>query len=579
MSRLIFNMAAKCDKAGRSENQDNYWVCPDLTHWDAPTGKTVGNDEDIELSDKGALLVVADGMGGMNAGEKASELVIAGVKKRFSNILDDILSDEEAIKKFIKDTITEADQSVKNYAKSNRSAEGLGSTIVLLWILNDRAYCGWCGDSRIYRYNPNNELIRLSHDHSYVQGLVDDGKISEEDAFDHPDGNIITRSLGDNGDVANPEIMVYDVCERDVFLLCSDGLCGLLQDKEIEEIVSTNCSSTKDALAALWEAGTKAGWSDNATIDLLYVISGGKHPKGVAVGYPIKKQTGSTKKTSESKKNSNKSVVSSESAAVKFLKSPYLYYILVVAIAVLGLALYQTCSSNSNGEQKKFNVTIGTGGYTISSQTDENNEQNGNSNTGDSNGYLGGHNPGNQNNGNTGVNQQNNNNGRNTNGNNSHNNVNGNNGRTNGNNSGNNGNNGANNSGNNASTIISSINGQQGISPSQEPTQIQPDPQYLQQLETVRRDIGNVREAWRTVCQKRNITKGEKDRLNNFVKNVTHLAEKTNPSYKCLDKSSQKEIDGWLKLANQIKANINNIPLLDNQQPTQGGGHGYYIFN
>lgn len=566
MSRLIFNMAAKCDKAGRLENQDNYWVCPDLTHWDAPTGKTVGNDEDVELSEKGALLVVADGMGGMNAGEKASELVIAGVKKRFSNIPDSILSDEEEIKKFIKDTITEADQSVKDYAKTNRSAEGLGSTIVLLWILNERAYCGWCGDSRIYRYNPNNELIRLSHDHSYVQGLVDEGKISEEDAFDHPDGNIITRSLGDNGDVADPEIMVYDVCERDVFLLCSDGLCGLLQDKQIEDIVSTNCSSTKDALAALWEAGTNAGWSDNATIDLLYVISGGKHPKGVAVGYPIKKKTDLKKRTSDSKKVSNNSVISSESTAVKFLRPPYLYYILVVAIGILCLALYHTCSFHSNSEQENFYFTIGTGD-TISSQTNENAGQTGNANTGDNEINGGSQNQGSLNNGNTGANQHNgNSNGRNNNGSNGHNNTNPNTGSSNGTNGGNNSNTGTNNGGNNASQIISSINGQQGgnSNPPRE-EQTRPDPQYMKQLNDVRKDVKSVRSDWRNVLRFGDVTKSEYNRLKNFATNVSHLADKNNPSYKCLDAKTQNEINSWLPLVNEINNNLGRLRVVEDE--------------
>ena len=87
MSRIIFNLAAKCDRAGRSQNQDNYWVCPDLTKWDAPLEKIVGTDEDVELSDKGSLLVVADGMGGMNAGEVASKLVIEGIKKSMASIM------------------------------------------------------------------------------------------------------------------------------------------------------------------------------------------------------------------------------------------------------------------------------------------------------------------------------------------------------------------------------------------------------------------------------------------------------------------------------------------------------------
>ena len=281
MSRIIFNLAAKCDAAGRSQNQDNYWVCPDLTKWNAPTDKVLGTDEDVELSDKGALLVVADGMGGMNAGEVASQLVIEGIKKKFSKIPDSLLSNEAEIMSFIHSAIVESDESIKKYAKEHREAEGLGSTIVLLWLLNGRAFCGWCGDSRIYRFNPNNELVRLSHDHSYVQSLVDEGKITEEEAFDHPDGNIISKALGDNGNKAEPEIRVYDVYSRDVFLLCSDGLCGLLQDTEINDIIQETCTSSKDSLDALWKKGEKAGWSDNATIDLLCIVEGGKktYPK------------------------------------------------------------------------------------------------------------------------------------------------------------------------------------------------------------------------------------------------------------------------------------------------------------
>ena len=115
MSRIIFNLAAKTDRAGRpsSPNQDNLWVCPDLTNFGAPIDKIVGTDEDVELSDKGALLVIADGMGGMNAGEVASKLVIDGIKKKFSNIPKSILTDESEIKQFISNAMIESDESIK----------------------------------------------------------------------------------------------------------------------------------------------------------------------------------------------------------------------------------------------------------------------------------------------------------------------------------------------------------------------------------------------------------------------------------------------------------------------------------
>lgn len=363
MSRVSFNVAAKCDKAGRTQNQDNYWVCPDLSRVNDSFEDVIGKDKDVALSDKGALLVVADGMGGMNAGEKASELVIKGVQKGFSSIPEGILGNDDQMLSFIRDVIVSSDQSVKDYAKTNREADGLGSTIVLLWLWGGKAYCGWCGDSRIYRYNPNNSLVRLSHDHSYVQELVDDGKIEPEEAFDHPDGNIVTRALGDNGEKANPELKVYDICERDMFLLCSDGLCGLLQDKQIEDIISVNCSSTKDALAALWKAGESEGWTDNATIDLLNIVEGGARPKGVAVGYPVIRKKVEQKPKETSRKNTGgKEKEQSEDGIGKFFKPPFLYVYAVVALLLLGFILLKTCSSRrdatNNNSDNEFTAEV-----------------------------------------------------------------------------------------------------------------------------------------------------------------------------------------------------------------------------
>ena len=120
MNRIIFNIAAKTDRAGRpsTPNQDNIWVCPDLTKFGTSTDKILGTEEDIELSENGALLVVADGMGGMNAGEVASRLVIDGIKKKFSNIPDSILTDESEIQQFISNAIIESDESILKSASN-----------------------------------------------------------------------------------------------------------------------------------------------------------------------------------------------------------------------------------------------------------------------------------------------------------------------------------------------------------------------------------------------------------------------------------------------------------------------------
>ncbi|WP_301423402.1 MULTISPECIES: PP2C family protein-serine/threonine phosphatase [Bacteroides] len=352
MSRITFNIAAKCDKAGRAQNQDNYWVCPNLDN--IQDSSTIGNDADVELSSKGALMVVADGMGGMKSGEKASEFVIEGIKAKFRNIPNDILNDDNAITSFIKNAIIEADQSIKEYAKVHRESEGMGSTIVLLWILGEKAYCAWCGDSRIYCYNPQNTLVRLSHDHSYVQSLVDDGKITEDEAFDHPDGNIITRSLGDSGEKASPETKIYPIHRRDVFLLCSDGLCGLLNDSKIDSILADNCTSSKDALAALWKEGEKEGWSDNATIEVVCITEGGTTPTRKAFGY----DEGKPKPISVSKSKDNR-VKKNTDVLPNFWQNNknYILILAIVALVAMGIIWFFNREKKSGGSSnQEFNV-------------------------------------------------------------------------------------------------------------------------------------------------------------------------------------------------------------------------------
>ena len=290
MSRTILNFTAICDKAGRPNNQDNFWICPDLSSYATTGTVTIGSSStEVELTEKGALLVVADGMGGMSAGEVASQIVIDSVKRTFSDLKSVSLSNSNAIKSFIKQAIIDADKEMKKHAESHPETRGMGSTIVLVWILDKTVYVGWCGDSRAYCYNAQNGLVRLTHDHSYVQELVDNDKLSEEDAFDHPDSNIITRSLGDSGEKANPDVKEYPLHTGDTFLLCSDGLCGLLRDSEIENIMAQN-SSIGNCLNALWKQGSSIGWTDNTTIELAKVLEGGIKPTAIPVGYETYKK-------------------------------------------------------------------------------------------------------------------------------------------------------------------------------------------------------------------------------------------------------------------------------------------------
>lgn len=259
----------------RTNNEDNFQVAVDL----ASDKMQWINNEVYSLGEKGTLLVVADGMGGMNAGEVASELAIETVREYFSaeRLTDEILKNRYSIEKYMNEVIVAADARIKQEAKLRPETRGMGTTIVIGWILDGKLYVSWCGDSRAYVYNPVAGLHQISKDHSYVQGLVDKGAISKEDAFDYPDSNIITRSLSDGMTKAKPESLLkpYELCNQDIVLLCTDGLNGMLRDSEIEDVIRNN-EIDMDCLAdELIKAACEAAGSDNITICLCQILEGG----------------------------------------------------------------------------------------------------------------------------------------------------------------------------------------------------------------------------------------------------------------------------------------------------------------
>lgn len=302
--KIIFRLTAFSAAAGKYNpeapldgNEDNFYVDDDLN--DEILGR-FQTDEDIVMSDCGCLMVVADGMGGMNAGEVASELAIDTVKDYFApgKITPDLAESPVDRRKYLEQVIKEADKRIKTDAKENPAHEGMGSTIILAWIVGDKMTVSWCGDSRAYRFNPINGLEPLSRDHSYVQELVNQGALEYEDTFEHPQGNIVTRSLGDPNNAAKPETRQFDVYNEDIILLCSDGLSGVLRDRKtkdhngtyypgenIEDIIAAHTSSMTECRDALLDAAEKADWYDNVTVLLCQIESGaGKAPKKQIVG-------------------------------------------------------------------------------------------------------------------------------------------------------------------------------------------------------------------------------------------------------------------------------------------------------
>ena len=290
MKDIKFTLAARCEAAGRESNEDNYQIIADI----ATDRHGFTANEELTSGNLGTLLVVCDGMGGMNAGEVASAIAVQTVKDCFckSKITKDALARPE---KFITTAIQAADAAIKAESKRNPATEGMGSTIVLVWLLHGKAYIGWCGDSRAYRYNAVSGLERLSHDHSYVQELVDAGSITEELAFFHPNNNIITRSLGDPRGAAQPDVRAFDIQQGDIYLLCSDGLCGCLQDHQIQEVIEQHHATVSECRDALWAADEAAGWHDNVTTILAQITAGGIPPVKHVADTPADKSVSASK--------------------------------------------------------------------------------------------------------------------------------------------------------------------------------------------------------------------------------------------------------------------------------------------
>lgn len=262
---MDIQIAAKTDVGlVRKNNEDSFVVCADLS---APDWTCHETSEPIRLGKYGSLLVVADGMGGANAGEVASAIAVETVKALFlPETLEKIVSNEAEIIPFLTTVIGTADTNIRNKSKEDSSTKGMGTTIVLTWILNGKAYLSWCGDSRCYLFNEKIGYLRLSNDHSYVQSLVDKGELDPEMAFDHPYSNIITQCLGDAENHANPDSRIQQLRNGDVIMLCSDGLCGYCRDNQIADIVLENCNDVVVCRDKLVEAALEEGGFDNVTL-------------------------------------------------------------------------------------------------------------------------------------------------------------------------------------------------------------------------------------------------------------------------------------------------------------------------
>jgi protein phosphatase len=221
------------------------------------------NEDSYFINDKVGLYVVADGMGGHEGGEIASEIAVKTVGKILSTYLD---SPQENTRHAVHEALQKANDEIIQMKKRYIELTSMGTTIVLSIFLNDLHYFTHLGDSRIYLYNKKDELIQLTIDDSLVTGMVKRGIINEEQARTHELRNIVTRYLG-AVDLDLPEVKYCHLGVEDCILLCTDGLTGMLEDKEILSIIKRNFSAGPQSVCnALIEQANKNGGADNITV-------------------------------------------------------------------------------------------------------------------------------------------------------------------------------------------------------------------------------------------------------------------------------------------------------------------------
>ncbi|MGA7749114.1 MAG: Stp1/IreP family PP2C-type Ser/Thr phosphatase [Gallionella sp.] len=243
------------------------------------------NEDSIACEPAYGLVVLADGMGGYNAGEVASGIAVSVVVTEVSHRLQDaspIDRDEESGEELgvmlLRDNIQKANASIFHAAESQPQYSGMGTTIVSGLFYDNRVATGHVGDSRMYRLR-GEVLETITRDHSVLQEQIDGGIISIEDARLSKNKNLVTRAVGIDAEVV-PEIHVHDVLVGDVYLLCSDGLNDMVEDDDIQATLHALQSNLPLAANQLIQMANDNGGRDNISVILVKVKGKFSVPRG-----------------------------------------------------------------------------------------------------------------------------------------------------------------------------------------------------------------------------------------------------------------------------------------------------------
>lgn len=211
------------------------------------------------------LFIVADGMGGHNAGDYASKCTVETVVGEIRN------SFEKNPTIIVKKAIETANGRIRELAASDENLFGMGTTLVVATVIGKYLQVANVGDSRLYLVGKQG-IRQITRDHSLVEEMIRLGGLSREDARKHPDKNIITRAIGAKDEV-EPEFFTEELEPGDIILMCSDGLSNMLEDKEIEKIVQNEePAEMKEKAEALINAANNNGGKDNIAVVLVKIL-------------------------------------------------------------------------------------------------------------------------------------------------------------------------------------------------------------------------------------------------------------------------------------------------------------------
>jgi len=269
------------------------------------------------------LFAVADGIGGAKAGEVASGLAADAVQESFG----DGATGEARVAALIE----EANRRVFRRASEDREASGMGTTMTVALVEDERVAIGHVGDSRAYLYR-GGRLEQLTDDHSLVAELVRSGKLTPEEAEAHPQRSVITRALGTDSEV-DVDTFAVPAKPGDLFLLCSDGLTAMVDDDTIVEAIEQHRSNLAEAAKALVNAANRGGGEDNITVVFFELHGDGDDTAQTASSVAVEHATANEETLDESQ---GQPVVE---VAPRRRRSKALWALAVVAVLLMAAAV------------------------------------------------------------------------------------------------------------------------------------------------------------------------------------------------------------------------------------------------